>query len=159
MINYEKKLFKYIIIFIIFNLLILKIQTIQNFRALYISGNYYFIVNETDIFYYSTEEGKINDYVFNDDQKINTKNEAEMISFGIFRYNSDVANCLIVKHYFYALYENNVLCYDELSQIRGYTSEIYPFKCFDNGCCYYVVGFVNSSKILSLILYENTVLA
>ena len=157
MINYEKKLFKYIIIFIIFNLLILKIQTIQNFRAIYISGNYYFIVNETNIFYYSTEEGKINDYVFNDDQKINTKNEAEMISFGIFRYNSDVANCLIVKHYFYAIYENNVLCNDELSQIRGYTSEIYPFKCFDNGCCYYVVGFVNSSKILSLILYENTV--
>ena len=157
MMNYEKIKFKFIKVFIIFILLILKSQSIPNFKAIYLSGNNYIIINETNIFYYSTEEGKIHDYAFTDEQKINTENEAEMITFGKFLYEDDVANCLIVKQYLYAIYQNVVFCHVELEQIRGYPSEIYPFKCFYTGIssCYYVVGFENSSKILTLILYEN----
>ena len=156
----EKNKFKFLIVFLIF---ILKIKTdsISNFKAIYLSGNYYFVVNATNIFYYSTVEGKIHDYEFDVNQKINSKSESEMIAFGVFRYD-DVANLLIVKHYVYAMFRNEVFCHGELSQIRGYTCEVYPFKCFynnDNGqtICFYVVGFENSSNELKLILYENTV--
>ena len=158
MMNYGKQNFKFLIIFLIF-IVTIKTESIQKFKAIYLSGNYYFIVNATNIFYYSTEEGKIHDYTFTNEQKLDTESEAEMITYGEFRYD-DVANCLIVKHYFYAMYQNEVLCHGELGQLRGYPSEVYPFKCFSNNgqtICFFIVGFENSSKVLNLLLYENTV--
>ena len=101
--NYGKQKFKFLIVFLIF-IVAIKTESIQKCKAIYLSGNYYFIVNATNIFYYSTEEGINYYYTFTDDQKLDTESEAEMITFGIFRYD-DVANCLIVKHYLYSMYQ------------------------------------------------------
>ena len=150
---YEKKKLKILLIFLIF------IETIKseipNFKAIYLSGNYYFVVNATNIFYYSTELGKINSYTFDEDQKINNQNEYEMISFGVFR-NDNVANLLIVKHYVYAMFQNDVFCQGVLNEIRYYSSQVYPLECI-NGFCYYIVCFENSSKNLIFHLYSNKV--
>ena len=58
------------------------------------------------------------------------------------------------------MFQNEVFCHGDLSQIIGYPSEVYPFRCYSyNGqtICFFVVGFENSSKLLNLVLYENTV--
>ena len=88
------------------------------------------------------------------DQIISTSQEAEMITFGKFRDNTEVANLLIVKHYVYAILNNNYFCNAKLNEINGYPSEVTPIKCEDNSC-YYIVGIRNSNMELKLFLYKN----
>ena len=47
----EKNKFKLLILFLIF-IVTIKTESISNFKAIYLSGNYYFVVNATNIFYY-----------------------------------------------------------------------------------------------------------
>ena len=159
--NYEKKTFKILMAFIIFILIIFKTQSIQNFKAFYLPETKYYIVTETNIFYYSAETGgNIYTYPFGNAQKINNVQESEMISFGIFKENLNIAYCLIVKNYFYALLDGNVRCSTMINLINGYVSQIYPYKCiiYDNRYnCFYILVFENSSKVLTFILNQNLV--
>ena len=159
--NHEKKALKILMAFIIFILIIFKTQSIQNFKAFYLPETKYYIVTETNIFYYSAETGgNIYTYPFGNAQKINNVQESEMISFGIFKENLNIAYCLIVKNYFYALLDGNVRCCTMINLINGYVSQIYPYKCiiYDNQYnCFYILVFENSSKVLTFILNQNLV--
>ena len=159
--KYGKKNLNSLMILIIIILTILKSHSLSNFKAIYLSDNYYFIITATNIYYYSTATNQnIYTVTFNDNQKINNQKESEMVTFGVFRGQNDIANLLIVKHYVYAMMNGNSVCTGELNPIIGYPSEVYPFTCIQynsNKNCYYVVGFENSSKVLTLILFENTV--
>ncbi len=91
---------------------------------------------------------------FEGEQIINSIEESEMISFGKFRDNTEVANLIIVKDYIYAVLNTNFFCFLKLSEITLYPSQVFPIKCIDN-FCYYIVGIINSDKELKLFLYKN----
>ena len=80
----------------------IKNNSIQNFKAIYISNNYYWVIKSDSIVYYNEANNISNSiYTFDDSQKITTIDEFEMISFGEFKNNLDIANLLIVKNYVY----------------------------------------------------------
>ena len=146
LINYDKKPFKFLMVLIIFILTIYKTQSIQNFKAFYLPEHNYYIVTDTNIFYYSAETREnIYTYTFEDSQKINNVQESEMISFNIKKDNLDLAYCLIVKNYFYAMLDGNVRCNTMINLINGYQSKVYPFKCITNNNqanpynCFYIL--------------------
>ena len=125
----------------------IKNNSIQNFKAIYISTNYYWIIKSDSIVYYNEANNISNSiYTFDDSQKITTIDEFEMISFGEFKNNSDIANLLIVKNYVYAILNGNYFCNQKLTEIIGY-SEIYPYECISISC-YYIIGFINTNKNL-----------
>ena len=111
--------------------------------------------NKKDSIVYYNEANNISNsiYTFDDSQKITTIDEFEMISFGEFKNNSDIANLLIVKNYVYAILNGNYFCNQKLTEIIGY-SEIYPYECISISC-YYIIGFINTNKNLYLYLYKN----
>jgi hypothetical protein len=43
-----------------------------------------------------------------------------------------------------------------INGIEGYSSQVIPFKCNTDSLCYYIIGFINSNKILNLDLYETS---
>lgn len=144
---------KKIIIFLIILLNILNIQSLPNFKTIYLSGNYYYMITQDKINYYCyNDNGDTTSitYEFTYEQKISTIEESKMISFGTFRNNPDVANLLIVKHFVYAVTSvGGYFCNGPLYEIQGYESEVYGIKCLDN-YCYYIVGIINSSSQLAL---------
>ena len=153
-----KKEIKKIIIFLIILLNIVNIQSLPNFKTIYLSGNYYYMITQDKINYYCyNDNGDTTSitYEFTYEQKISTIEESKMISFGTFRNNPDVANLLIVKHFVYAVTSvGGYFCNGPLYEIQGYESEVYGIKCLDN-YCYYIVGIINSSSQLALYLYKN----
>ena len=88
----------------------------------------------------------------NDDQRINIESEAEMISLGTFKDNTN-GILLIVKHYLYSIKDNGTSCYSSLPEINGYQSEVYPIKCRD-GNCFFIIGILTSNKILNLFFHR-----
>ena len=90
---------------------------------------------------------------FNDNPIITTEKELEMISVGRFKYNSEPQNLMVIKNYIYSLSNNAFFCQKTINGIEGYSSQVIPFKCTDS-LCYYIIGFINSNKILYLDLYE-----
>ena len=77
-----------------------------------------------------------------------------MISFGSFRNRGDIPNLIIVKHFVYAILNDNFKCNATLNEIKGFKSELYCIKC-DLLYCYFIIGFINSSKQLYLYLYKK----
>ena len=141
-----------IIIFLLFRLI--KNSSIQNFKAIYLSNNFYYIIKSDSISYFnSTNDDSNSIYIFNDSQKITTIEESEMISFGVFKNDSESINLLVVKNYVYAIIKENLYCNKKLTEITGY-SEVYPYQCTAY-ICFYVIGIINSSKNLYLYLYKN----
>ena len=97
---------KTIRIFLIFSLNILNIQSLPNFKTIYLSNNYYYMITPDKINYYCyNDNGGATSITqqFNDEQKINTIEESKMVSFEAFRNNPSVANLLIVKYFVYAV--------------------------------------------------------
>ena len=125
---------------------------IINFKVIYISDDSYYFITSDGIYYY--EQGNMNElYTFQGDQIITSEGEFEMISIGIFKNYTDIANLIVVKNYFYAVLKQKYYCYSQLDQATGYP-EIYPYECTDYHC-YFVFGFINSNKELYLKLIDN----
>ena len=137
------------------------INSIQNFKAIYISNDEYYIITAKTIDhfrYYKENNNFINNsvYSFNTEQEIKTIEESEMISFGQFRDSGNVANLIVVKHFVYALLNNFCVCNAPLTEIEGFKSEIYCIMCESQfNICFYIVGIINSSKQFCLYLYKN----
>ena len=99
-----------IILIIFFILKFIKNDSIQNFKVIYISNNYYWVIKSDSIIYYNEANNISNSiYTLNGDQKITTVEESEMISFGEFKDNPDIGNLLIVKNYVYAILNGNYI--------------------------------------------------
>ena len=142
-------------ILFLFFINIITIHSLNNFKAIYLSSDYYYVITTNTLSYYNN--GNSNNavkYTFTGEQIITSAAESEMISFDRFTDRSDVANLVIVKHYVYAILNNNYFCNNPLNEIRGYPSEVYAISC--PSYCYFVVGIVNSSNQLHLYLYRNT---
>ena len=144
----------YQIIILIFILDLVIIVAIPNFKSIRTSDYCYYIITNETINYYYENNTNILSYIFDDNQKIISEEESEMISFSIFKDNKDIANLLIVKNYVYAVHNGNKLCHSRLNEITGFPSKVFAFKCLDSNC-YYIIGFINHNKELILYLYEN----
>ena len=143
---------KMIFIFLLF--LITKVQTVQIFKVIYSYERFYFFITQQYIALYNMELDNINTLIeFNDNPIITTEKELEMISVGRFKYNSEPQNLMVIKNYIYSLSNNAFFCQKTINGIEGYSSQVIPFKCTDS-LCYYIIGFINSNKILYLDLYE-----
>ena len=152
---YNINILNYKIIIIFFALRFVYNNSIYNFKAIYLSNDYYYIITADSIGYYNITSNISNSmYKFNESERITTIEESEMISFGVFKNNS-VANLFIVKSYVYAVLNELYYCNKQLTEIIGY-SEIYPYEC-TLYTCFYVIGIINSSKKLYLYLYKNTI--
>ena len=146
--------FQLIIIFLII-IRILKIQSLLNYKSIYISNNNYLVITPTNLYYYnSNDESKSNVHNFSGQQIINSEEESAMINFGYFRDGTNPVHLLLVKHYIYALYNGEYICDCSNEDLFGYYSEIYAITC-TTGYCYYILGFINSDKKLQLFLMQN----
>ena len=114
------------------------------------------ITSQKITYYLLDDNGGTNSLIVDlvNDEIISTSQEVEMITFGKFRDNDGVANLLIVKHYVYAILNNNYFCHVKLNEIVGFPPEVTAIKCMNN-FCYYVVGIINYNKELKLFLYKN----
>ena len=141
-----------IILFFIFILRILEVKSQPYFKSIYISTNNYLIIIPTYFYSYNN----INSYIsnihnFNDEQKINTEKELEMIHLGYFRDGTNSVHLLLIKQFIYAVNNGNYICDCSISDLIGYYSEIYAITC-NSGMCYYILGFINTEKNLKLLL-------
>ena len=129
---------------------------LPNIQIIYLSQNKYYIITADQIYFYiSSPEGVANPYSFNDNQKITTAEESEMVSYGIYKNtNVNLAHLVIVKNYIYAILDQTYYCNAAIEEIRGYRSEVFPLKFIDP-YCYYILGIINSTKSLNLYLYSN----
>jgi hypothetical protein len=114
------------------------------------------IIKQNSINYYSNNQ--LNQIkIFDDNQRITTIEELDIVSFGKFKEDSDsaIANLVIVKDYVYAILNGQYLCDYRLNEITNVLStEIIPYKC-SYGFCYYIVGLIQNNKNLHLLLYKN----
>ena len=146
---------KFFAIFLVFFLKPIELESIYNFKTLYLSNDYYYIVTYNEIIYYNNATGeRRNIYTLEGDGMITSEEESEMISYGIFYNASDIANLIIIKKYIYAIIRGGYACHESLNEIDGYPSELYPYKCQDLKC-YYFVGIINSNNQLCLYLYKT----
>ena len=143
-----------IVIFFIFILRILEINSLSYFKSIYMSQNNYLIITSTQFYSYNNINSyKSNIHNFNNAQKINTEKELEMIHLGYFRDGTNSVHLLLIKQFIYAVNNGNYICDCSISDLIGYYSEIYAATCI--GMCYYVLGFINTEKKLKLLLIEN----
>ena len=129
-------------------------ETIPNFQVFYLYNNMYVIIDAQKIYLY-TSENRIEFYSFNQNQKITSADESEMISLAKFK-DADSVYLTIVKKYIYAYFAATNFGILENEQINNYKSEIFPLK-YNNNEFYYIVGIVNSEQELVLYLYKNKV--
>ena len=146
---------KFFILFVILVLKPIKTELIPNFKSIYLSSDYYYIVTYDKITYYNNANNVNNiTYEFQGEQIITSPEQSEMVSFGRFKNIDYVANLLIVKHYIYAVIDGTKYCDEILNEIQGYQPAVYPYKCQDS-YCYYIVGIINSNNQLCLYLYKT----
>ena len=140
----------------IFILQLVRIKSFQNFKAIYISNNNYWIIKQNSINYYSNNQLNVIK-IFDDNQRITTIEELDIASFGTFKEESDsgIANLVIIKNYVYAIFNGQFLCDYLLNEITNVLStDIIPYKCSYNSC-FYIVGIIQNNKNLCLYLYKN----
>ena len=153
--NIERKMIFILLLFLIAKTQV-QAQTVQIFRVIYSYEKFYYIITQEYIALY--DKGKDNIiplHVFDSNLIISNEEELEMISSGRFKYNSEPQNLLVIKNYIYSLSNNDFNCKKIINGIEGYSSQVIPFKCTES-LCYYVIGFINSNKILYLDLYETS---
>ena len=153
--NSLKRKLKNILIVLVLIIAILRIQSLSNFKAIYLMDNYYYIIKPDKVsYYYDNNATNIFTINFeNYDQRINTESEAEMINLGTFKDNTK-GILLVVKHYLYAIKYDGTSCYSSVPEINGYQSEVYPIKCRDN-TCFFIMGILNSNKELNLFFHRK----
>ena len=125
---------------------------ILKFKATHTSDDSYYFIDSNGIHHY--EQGNMDlKHKFEGDENITSEEQLEMISIGIFKNYTDIANLIVVKNYFYKVLKENYYCNSKLDQATRYP-EIYPYECTDSHC-YFVFGYINSNKELYLQLIEN----
>ena len=130
-------------------------QTISNFKIIYIYDSYYYIITIEKIYFFNNNNNlRLFVYKFESNLTITKEEETDMISYGRFKYNSDSQNLLIIKNYIYSLSNEIYNCKKMINGIEGYSSQVFPFKCTDS-LCFYIIGFIDSNKLLYLDLYEK----
>ena len=131
--NLDKKIVNTFVIIIYFILNTIKnqiIESVPNFKLIYSYDNKYkgFIYDNICFYDYATFDFRYI-YELKDEQKITTEEEAEMVSFGRYKKNTDAPNLFIIKDYFYAVLNEDNYCNNLINELDGYSSEIFPFKC------------------------------
>ena len=128
-------------------------------RMLYRSDNKYYYINYYKIFFYhagvanAMPDQKLQFPSL--DQYVETEEDADKISLGIYKKNSDVEDLIVIKNYVYAIKYETYYCYFKVNEINGYSAQIFPFKCI-NSNCWHLIGIINSSSQLWLYLYKKT---
>ena len=99
---------KYILSLLIIILIIKKIETILNFKAIYLSQTHY-IINYDGIYTYNfTNNRTENKLLFT--QKLESENEFEMISYDtIYNSNLNLLTLIFVKTNLYVIHNENIL--------------------------------------------------
>ena len=155
--NIKRKMIFIFLLFLIGTKFQVHAQTAQIFRVIYYYEKIYYIITKEYIAFYDKEKDNINTvHFFNSSLIITTEEELGMISLGRFKYNSEPQNLLIIKNYIYSLSNDIFNCKKMINGIEGYSSQVIPFKCNTDSLCYYIIGFINSNKILNLDLYETS---
>ena len=155
-----KKVARIEIIFLIFIIGILKVESIPNFKSIYLGNNFYYIITSESVTYYQNIEGTSNRgtiiYNFTDEQKITNEEGTQFISFSIYKDSPLIPHILVVKNYLYAIQETTYFCNLKLiDEIKGYPPKVYAYKCLDDNYCYNIFAFLNSGKEIKLFLYKN----
>jgi len=152
----KMKLLHIIFIFLLLSIGIkAQTQIILNFKVIYYYQYFYYIIRYDYLYFYNTGNDQI--FVlhrFVENEGFTTEEESEMISLGRFKYNSESQCLLIIKNYIYSLSNEVYNCNTMINGIEGYLSQVIPFKCTDL-LCFYIIGFVDSNKLLYLDLYEK----
>ena len=146
---------KYILSLLIITLIIKKIKTILNFKAIYSSETLY-IINYDGIYTYNFYNDNIESKLLFT-QKLESENEFEMISYDTI--NNDNLNCstlIFVKTNIYVIHNENIfnIFNISLNQETGYR-EIYSNECFGAFCCFFI-GCINSNKELKFYFLNYT---
>ena len=156
---YQKNTFKIFFLVLIFLINIKYSQSFEYFKSIPLGRNNYYIVTTDKLLYYDAGSNTNNTvHTFEDDQKILTKEEFDIISFNKFNQANAPICLLIIKHFVYAISENGVLfCIKNLTQIIGYyPSLVNPITCTST-YCYYIIGVTNLNNSLNIHLYGNKV--
>ena len=128
-------------------------------RMLYRSDNKYYYINYYKIYYYLAGVSgakPVEKLLFpKADQYVETEEDADKISLGIYKKNTDVEDLIVVKNYVYAIKYETYYCYFKVNEINGYSAQIFPFKCIDSKC-WHLIGIINSNSQLCLYLYNKT---
>ena len=140
------------IFLIIIIILIYKTNSQQNFKAVYIGNNYYYLIFTDSINYYKIGNNKII-YTLKSNQKIQSEGDLNCIDFGEFITDLTKDNILIIKNYAYYVFNGEISDNEKLSELGNYPSELVALNC-DNLACYFIVGIINQKKIY-LYLYKN----
>jgi hypothetical protein len=145
--------------FNIFILLILtiKIKTFSFFKTIPLLNNKYFIITPDNLIFfnnnYNTNDIKV---YFNNEQKTESEDEYEKISYG--RFNAETqAQLLLIKNYIYAISDDgNAYCNHIIDEINGKHSSVIPIQNVGQ-YSYFIIGMINSNNALSLYFYETLV--
>ena len=140
---------KYILSLLIIILIIKKIETILNFKAIYLNEESYYIINHDGIYFYNFSNNSYESKLLFT-QKLETENDFEMISYDTFNDSNLILSTLIlVKANIYLINNDNSfnIFNISLNQETGYR-EIYAHEC-DKTFCYFSVVCINSNKELN----------
>ena len=144
--------FKYILSLLIIILIIKKIETIPNFKAICLSKESCYIINYDGIYTYNFDNNSTKiKLLFT--QKLESENEFEMIGYDTIHFNSFRSTLIIVKTNLYVMFYENIFIIP-LNQMTVY-HEIYSNECFGTFCYFFVV-YINSNKELYLSFLNNT---
>ena len=119
------------------------------------------IIYQDDISFYSTSNiSLISKYTIkNDEQKINSLSEAEMISFGYIYNNTYQEIYIIIKNYIYNFKSNKEFnSLFKIESINNNIPELIVYKClteFSYSYCFILIAFINSDNKLKILEYKH----
>ena len=119
------------------------------------------IVYQDEISLYSTSTiSLLRKYeIQNDEQKINSLSEAEMISFGYIYSNTYQEIYIIIKNYLYNFKSNKAFnSLYKIEDINNIIPELIVYKCFtedSNSYCMILIAFINSDNKLKILEYKH----
>ena len=136
--------------------LIIKIKTFSFFKTIPTLNNSYYIITPNILFFLNNYENNYDIKIeFSSDQKIESEDEYEKISFGRFNDGIDT-HLLIIKDYIYAIsYNRSSYCNRVINEINGRLSSIIPIQIIDQHG-YFIIAMFNSNKLF-LYPYQSKV--
>ena len=141
--------------FIFLVLCIVKTYCYTDYKGVYIYNNkYYFILPEQISFYQKgiSEVKPLKN--LDNNQNLKSKEDFEMIN--IAKFNSNAQTILLIKHYTYQTLNDNIKYTEEMPYLKGYPSEIFPYK-YSSSSYIFFLGFVNEQNIITLYLYQKII--
>ena len=120
--------------FLYFNFLIKNYKNAEHppyMRMLYRSDNNYYYINNYKLYYYiaGVDKDPVLNYQFtSNDQYLETEEDVDKISLGIFK-NNDVEDLIVIRNYVYAVKYETYYCNFIINEINGLSAQIFPFKC------------------------------